>query len=64
MTMAPWTTLSFETSPHKIVLEHRGRSRQPRDRLQLGIMQHDAVVSAEAKKIGGKRGSCRVGRGL
>ena len=51
MTMAPWTTLSFETSPHKIVLEHRGRSRQPRDRLQLGIMQHDAVVSAEAKKL-------------
>jgi len=51
MTMVPWTTLSFETSPHKIVLEHRGRSRQPRDRLQLGIMQHEAVVSAEAKKL-------------
>jgi len=51
MTMAPWTTLSLEASPHKIVLEHRGRSRQPRDRLQLGIMQHDAVVSAEAKKL-------------
>lgn len=51
MTMVPWTTLSFETSPHKIVLEHRGRSRLPGARLQLGIMQHDAVVSAEAKKL-------------
>ncbi len=51
MTMAPWTTLSLDTSPHKIVLEHRSRSRQLRDRLQLGIMQHDTVVSAEAKKL-------------
>jgi beta-glucosidase len=51
MTMVPWTTLSFETSPHKIVLEHRGRSRRPQLRLQLGIMQHDTVVSAEAKKL-------------
>lgn len=51
MTMVPWTTLSFETTPHKIVLEHRGRSRLPGARLQLGIMQHDAVVSAEAKKL-------------
>ena len=51
MTMVPWTTLSFDASPHKIVLEHRGRSRQPRVILQLGIMQHDAVVSAEAKKL-------------
>lgn len=51
MTMVPWTTLSFETSPRKIVLEHRGRSRLPGARLQLGIMQHDAVVSAEAKKL-------------
>jgi beta-glucosidase len=51
MAMVPWTTLSFETSPHKIVLEQRGRSRFPRDRLHLGIMQHDAVVSAEAKKL-------------
>jgi beta-glucosidase len=51
MTMVPWTTLSFETTPHKIVLEHRGRSRRPISTLQLGIMQHDAVVSAEAKKL-------------
>lgn len=51
MTMVPWTTLSLEASPHKIVLEHRGRSRRPRERLQLGIMQHDAVVSAEARKL-------------
>jgi beta-glucosidase len=51
MTMVPWTTLSFETTPHKIVLEHRGRSRRPTSILQLGIMQHDAVVSAEAKKL-------------
>ena len=51
MTMAPWTTLSFEAAPHKIVLEHRSRSRRPQLRLQLGIMQHDSVVSAEAKKL-------------
>jgi beta-glucosidase len=51
MTMAPWTTLSFETTPHKIVLEHRGRSRRPAAILQFGIVQHDTVVSAEAKKL-------------
>jgi beta-glucosidase len=51
MTMVPWTTLSFETTSHKIVLEHRGRSRQPISILKFGIIQHDAVVSAEAKKM-------------
>jgi len=51
MTMVPWTTLSFDATPHKIILEHRGRSRQPISILQLGIVQHDTVVSTEAKKL-------------
>ena len=49
--LVPWTGLSLSAVPHKIVLEHHGRPGWLERRLQLGIMRHDAVVSAEAKKL-------------
>lgn len=51
ITMVPWTSLSFTAAPHKIVLEHHGRSGWLGAALQLGIMRHDAVVNDEAKKL-------------
>jgi beta-glucosidase len=44
-------TLTLDPSPHKVVLEHRGRSNWLGARLKLGIMPHGAVVEAEAKKL-------------
>lgn len=49
--VVPWTGLSLSAVPHKIVLEHHGRSVWLARRLQLGITRHDGVVSAEAKKL-------------
>lgn len=51
--LVPWAGLSLSAEAHKIVLEHHGRSGWLERRLQLGIMRHDAVVSAEAKKLAG-----------
>ncbi len=48
---ANWTTLSFEPTPHKVVLEHRGRSAWLGTRLRLGIFPHDGVVAREALKL-------------
>jgi beta-glucosidase len=48
---ANWTSFSFEATPHKVVLEHRGRSAWLGARLRLGIMRHDAVVDPEASKL-------------
>jgi beta-glucosidase len=45
------TTLSLDASPHKIVLEHRGRSQWLGSRLKFGIVRHGQVVEADAKKL-------------
>jgi beta-glucosidase len=50
-TMANWKSLSLEAAPHKIVLEHHGRSEWLGRRLRLGIVRHDAVVDDSAKKL-------------
>jgi beta-glucosidase len=44
-------TLSLEPTPHKIVLEHHGRSNWLGARLKLGIAHHGQIVEAEAKKL-------------
>jgi beta-glucosidase len=44
-------SLQLEAGPHKVVLEHHGRARWLGTRLKLGIVRHDAVVSAEAKRL-------------
>lgn len=44
-------TLTLDASPHKIVLEHRGRSAWLGSRLKFGIMRHGSAVETEAKKL-------------
>jgi beta-glucosidase len=43
--------LSLDASPHKVVLEHRGRSSWLGTRFRLGVFQHEGVVDNEAKKL-------------
>jgi beta-glucosidase len=45
------TGLSLDASPHKVVLEHRGRSAWLGTRFRLGIFRRDGVVDSEAKKL-------------
>jgi beta-glucosidase len=44
-------TLTLDASPHKVVLEHRGRSNWLGSRLKFGIVRRGQVVEAEAKKL-------------
>ncbi|HYJ46241.1 MAG TPA: glycoside hydrolase family 3 C-terminal domain-containing protein, partial [Pyrinomonadaceae bacterium] len=44
-------TVSLDAAPHKVVLEHRGRSQWLGARLKLGIIRHGQVVEADAKKL-------------
>jgi len=45
------TTLQLETTTHKFVLEHHGRSGWLGTRLKLGIVPHDGVVDQRAKQL-------------
>ncbi|HEY6307866.1 MAG TPA: glycoside hydrolase family 3 C-terminal domain-containing protein [Candidatus Angelobacter sp.] len=47
-------TLQLEATPHKIVLEHHGRSGWLGTRLRLGIAPHESVVDPEAKLLAAK----------
>jgi beta-glucosidase len=49
--LANYTSLSLEATPHKVVLEHRGRSSWLGARLRMGIAQHDGIVDPEAKAL-------------
>jgi len=49
--LVSYVTLSFDQSPHKVVLEHRGRPSPFGGRLRLGIVRQGQFVSAEAKKL-------------
>jgi beta-glucosidase len=60
LVLANWTenralggsvTLSLDATPHKVVLEQRGRSRWLGGRLRLGIARRGQMVDAEAKKL-------------
>lgn len=44
-------TLSLDATPHKIVLEQRGRSQWVGGRLRLGIARPGQIVDAETKKL-------------
>src|SRR5260370_35206922 len=48
---ANWTTLSLEPIPHKVVLEHRGRSWWLGTRLRLGSFPHGGVVARAPLKL-------------
>jgi beta-glucosidase len=58
------TSLQLDASPHKVVLEHHGRSRWLGTRLRLGIVAHSSVVSAEAKQLAAKAGAVVVAVGF
>jgi beta-glucosidase len=49
-----YASLPLEARPHKVVLEHRGRSMWLGGRLGLGIVRRDSVVSAQAKALAAK----------
>ena len=51
VTVADYATLPFEAGPHKVVLEHRGRSRWLAPRLELGILRHGHIVEPEVKAL-------------
>ncbi|HXB53862.1 MAG TPA: glycoside hydrolase family 3 C-terminal domain-containing protein [Vicinamibacteria bacterium] len=45
------TSLSFDQRPHKVVLEHHGRSRWLGGRLALGLVRQGTLVEADAKAL-------------
>jgi beta-glucosidase len=47
-------TLTFDATPHKIVLEHRGRSRWHGKHFRMGVAPEDGYVLADAKKLAAK----------
>ena len=48
------TTLTLDTNPHKIVLEHRGHSRWHGKHFRMGIAPEDSYVLPDAKKLAAK----------
>ena len=52
--LADSASLELDQVPHKVVLEHHGRSAWLGTRLKLGIVRHDGVVRPEAKLLAAK----------
>ena len=52
--LADYVTLSLGPAPHKVVLEHRGRSEWLGGRLRLGIVRTGQYVDAAAKQLAAK----------
>ena len=52
--MVNYATLAFDARPHKVVLEHRGRSQWLGGRLRLGVVPRGSYVSPQAKAIAAK----------
>ncbi len=47
-------TLTFDTNPHKVVLEHHGQSEWLGGRLHMGITREGTYVLPDAKKLAAK----------
>jgi beta-glucosidase len=47
-------TLSFDASPHKLILEHHGQATWIGAHLRMGIVRQGAYVTAEAKALAAK----------
>jgi len=47
-------TLSFDTNPHEVVLEHHGQSEWLGGRLHMGIVREGTFVLPDAKKLAAK----------
>ncbi len=62
--LAGYLTLQLDAKPHKVVLEHRGRSNWLGAKLKLGIVQNGAIVSREAKALAAKADAVVVAAGF
>ena len=49
--MVNYVALALDARPHKVVLEHRGRSMWLGGRLRLGVARRGAIVDPQAKAI-------------
>jgi beta-glucosidase len=58
------TSLQLEATPHKVVLEHHGRSAWLGKRLRVGIVRRDSVVDPQAKLLAAKAGAVIVAVGF
>jgi beta-glucosidase len=52
--LANYATIALDARPHKIVLEHRGRSFWLGGRLAMGVVRPDDLVTREAKALAAK----------
>jgi len=57
-------TLELNASPHKVVLEQRGRSFWLGGRLRFGVIRQGSFVSEEAKKLAAKADAVIVAAGF
>src|SRR5882724_8419293 len=62
--LAGYLTLQLDAKPHKVVLEHRGRSNWLGAKLKLGIVPNGAIVSREAKALAAKADAVVVAAGF
>jgi beta-glucosidase len=59
-----YATLTLDARPHKVVLEHRGRSGWLGSRLRLGVFRRGQVVDAQAKALAAKADAVVVAVGF
>ncbi len=52
--MTNYATLALDARPHKVVLEHRGRSQWLGGRLRFGVARRGTLVDAQAKSLAAK----------
>src|SRR5262249_30501985 len=58
------TSLQFEATAHKVVLEHHGRSQWRATKLRMGILPHDSVVDQQVKLLAAKADAVIVAVGF
>ncbi|HEX8119113.1 MAG TPA: glycoside hydrolase family 3 C-terminal domain-containing protein, partial [Pyrinomonadaceae bacterium] len=58
------TTLQLDARPHKVVVEHHGRSSWLGAKLRLGIVRRGAVVPEEVKRMAAKADAVVVAAGF
>lgn len=59
-----YVRVSLDAKPHKVVLEHKGRSFWLGTKLFFGIVRHGSYVSAEAKTLAAKADAVVVAAGF
>jgi len=62
--MVNYRTLALDARPHKVVLEHRGRSQWLGGRLRFGVARKGQLVSEQAKALASKADAVVVAAGF